>query len=545
MKRIAIIGGGLTGLSTAYYLGKARPDLLIDVYEQAPQPGGKIQTKRIDGFVVELGPDSYLGRKVEMTNLINDLGLGHTLLANATGQAYVYDKGETHPIPGGSIMGVPTEMMPFVKSTLISWPGKIRAAMDFFRSPYKLDAQGDVSIGHFFHYHLGQEMMDKLIEPLLSGIYGGDIYKISLLSTFSHFIDVEQKYGNMVKGMMAAKMSHKKAGVEKASKGPAMNEGDVPTVGKDTMTDAEFKACGGHKIVPMSVKGESLKQNGSSQVKLSVGTAYQSGMFRQLSGGLASVINQIVEKMPGNVTLHTNTLVTDLKQEADFTYEVTTVVRGADKDISGEVNANISVCDQDGEISIVDTVIITTPPATYKSYFQKDPGFDPIRDMEQSTCAIAIMAFDKATFDGDLKGSGLLITRHTDTPLTACTNLSQKWPQTTPSDKVVLRVFIGKPGDTTVDDSSEDELRALAVSEIQRIMGFTSKPLWVEINRLVNCMPQYNVGHRANVQFVRHHIEKHYPSLYVIGTPFDGIGIPDGVKQGKELVDQLVDQLVD
>ena len=74
-----------------------------------------------------------------MTDLVYDLGLGETLVSNETGQAFVYDKGSIHPIPGGSIMGIPTEMMPFVKATLISWPGKLRAGLDYFKKPYQLD----------------------------------------------------------------------------------------------------------------------------------------------------------------------------------------------------------------------------------------------------------------------------------------------------------------------------------------------------------------------------------------------------------------------
>lgn len=501
--KVTIVGGGLTGLAAAYYLGHAKPDWQIQLYEQAPRFGGKIQTQQVDNFVVELGPDSYLGRKTEMTDLITDLGLEDTLVSNETGQAYVYDRGAIHPIPGGSIMGVPTEMMPFVKATLISWMGKLRAGLDYFKKPYPLDVHGDVSIGHFFRYHLGQEMMDKLIEPLLAGIYGGDIYKISLLSTFPHFIQVEQKYGNMVKGMIAAKMSHQKAGVSKGARG-AVNEGDVPRAGKEAMTDAQFDK-----------KQSSVKSN-SGTLKAAKGTAAQSGMFRQLTGGLESVVNAIVEQMPSNVTLTTSALVRNISRaEAGYQY-----------DVNGARNSS-------------DMLIISTPPATYKDWFIGDDGFDGIRNMEQSSCAIAIMAFDKATFDGELTGSGLLITRKTDTPLTACTILNQKWPQTTPDDKIVLRVFIGKPGNDVVERYSDEELSSLALKEIQRIMGFKASPEWIKINRLIHCMPQYNVGHRAAITAVREHVETQYPNLYLIGTPFDGIGIPDGVKQAKELVQRL------
>lgn len=545
---VTIVGGGLTGLTAAYYLGHAKPDWNITLYEQAPRFGGKIQTQRVDDFVVELGPDSYLSRKTEMTDLIYDLGLGDTLVSNETGQAFVYDKGSIHPIPGGSIMGIPTEMMPFVKATLISWPGKLRAGLDYFKKPFQLDKNGDVSIGHFFKYHLGQEMMDKLIEPLLAGIYGGDIYKISLLSTFPHFIQVEQKYGNMVKGMMAAKMGHSKAGVTKAAKG-AVAEGDIPRAGKGTMTDRQFES---HEAKSTKAQADMANRKG---------TAAQSGMFRQLTGGLESVITAIVDAMPSNVHLYTGTLVSNIRYvEGMYAIDVensgndacgcqshSKSIRTASINAENRVEASDSTTDSAIEVlldkapAMADHVIIATPPATYTQWFKDDPGFDFLRSMEQSSCAIAIMAFDKATFDGDLKGSGLLITRNTDTPLTACTILNQKWPQTTPNDKIVLRVFIGKPGNDVVEHLNDKELSELAVKEIQRIMGFSKQPEWVRINRLIHCMPQYNVGHRAGITAVRAHVAKHYPNLHLIGTPFDGIGIPDGVKQAKELVQSIVD----
>ena len=533
---VTIVGGGLTGLTAAYYLGHAKPDWNITLYEQAPRFGGKIQTQRVDDFVVELGPDSYLGRKTEMTDLIYDLGLGDTLVSNETGQAFVYDKGSIHPIPGGSIMGIPTEMMPFVKATLISWPGKLRAGLDYFKKPYQLDKNGDVSIGHFFKYHLGQEMMDKLIEPLLAGIYGGDIYKISLLSTFPHFIQVEQKYGNMVKGMMAAKMGHSKAGVTKAAKG-AVAEGDVPRAGKGTMTDRQFES---HEAKSAKAQADMASRKG---------TAAQSGMFRQLTGGLESVITAIVEAMPSNVTLHTSALVSDIRY-TDGQYALDVVKQDSEdcncngqlasrENSDAETSHNTSVT-SDEVTGNADQVIICTPPATYNQWFKDDAGFDFLRSMEQSSCAIAIMAFDKSNFDGELKGSGLLITRNTDTPLTACTILNQKWPQTTPDDKIVLRVFIGKPGNDVVEHLNDEELSELAVKEIQRIMSFSTQPEWVRINRLIHCMPQYNVGHRAGIKAVREHVAEHYPNLHLIGTPFDGIGIPDGVKQAKELIQSIV-----
>ena len=489
MKRVAVIGGGLTGLAAAYYLGQAKPDWTIDIYEAHSNLGGKIQTKRMDGFVVELGPDSYLARKSEMTDLICDLGLADQLVANATGQAYVYTEGKIHPIPGGAIMGIPSKMGPFITSSLISWPGKLRAGLDIFKGPVRLDKDGDISIGHFFLHHLGQEMMDKLIEPLLSGIYGGDIYKISIQSTFPHFIQVEQKYGNMVKGMIHSAKAHKKAGVENVTKQTQGVEGDAepaPPVKQDKPRQAAPKLKG--------------------------------GLFRQLKDGLYAVVEAIEAQMPSNVTIHKSSPVEALVYNKDSdTYHVTVK----------------------GQVCVADDVIIATPSASYRTWFEGDKAMEPLYTMDQTSCAIAIMAFEKDSFDANLLGSGLLVTRKTDTPVTACTNLSQKWPQTTPEDKIVLRVFLGKPGNHAVEEHDDEGLKALAVEEIHKLLGFTAKPSWVEINRLVHCMPQYYVGHKVAIDKVRQHIHHTYPRLYTIGTPFDGIGIPDGVKQAKELVEKL------
>lgn len=456
MSRVAVIGGGLTGLATAYYLGQAKPDRQIDVFEEEHRFGGKIKTKRVDGYVVEVGPDSYLARKQAMTDLINELGLGDTLVTNATGQAFIYDRGNMFPLPGGAIVGIPTEFIPFAKSTLLSWPGKFRAMQDFFKSPYP--TEGDVSIGDFFKYHLGREMMDKLIEPLLSGIYGGDIYELSLDATFPEFHSLERKHGNMVKGMLAAR-----------------------------------------------------KQRVAANVK-------PSGQFRQLTGGLESIIDALVAQMPANVTLHKSTPVTSIEKVKDGYV------------LGGTVK------------SPYQEVIITTPPQRYKEWFAQDSHFGELMNMDLSSCAIAVMGFERETFDATLDGTGFVITRKSDTPLTACTYITAKWPQTTPQDKIVLRVFMGKPGDDTVQRLDAEQLKELALREIQRIMKFNAKPLWVELTRLDKSMPQYKVGHRDLVSRLKDYAAKAYPGLYMIGTPFDGVGMPDGVRQVHELVQHIVNE---
>lgn len=450
--KVAIIGGGLTGLSSAYYMSKAFPHWEIHVLESSNRWGGKVQTKRHDGYVVEVGPDSYLARKTAMTDLVKELGLGDTLVRNATGESYIYHQGQMKPIPGGSIIGIPTEFLPFAKSSLLSWSGKLRAGLDMFKKPYP--GNEDMSIDAFFRYHLGDELVNLLIEPLLSGIYGGDLKRLSLLGTFPEFRQLEQKHGNLVKGMMAMQSMRKQSG------------------------------------------------------------AATEGQFAQLTGGLESLVDALVEQMPKNVSLHLSTEVLS----ACYTDERYLVQTQAGTDA-------------------YERLVITTPPKSYENFFVGDTNFEELRHMEQSSCAIVIMSLPKSAFTKPLQGTGFVITRSTETPLTACTYISSKWPQTTPQDKVVLRVFLGKPTDSTVDTHSEEELCELALSEIRNILKFTGNPEWVEVVRLQKSMPQYEVGHKERVTTLMKHVAEDYPGLALIGTPFKGVGMPDGIKQAYELVE--------
>jgi oxygen-dependent protoporphyrinogen oxidase len=191
-KKVVIVGGGITGLSAAFYMQKEAREkgLPLDVIlvEASNRLGGKIQTVRRNGFIIERGPDSFLIRKKSMGILAQDLGIEGELVKNATGQAYVLVGGELHPIPGGSVMGIPTEIGPFLKTGLFSLSGKLRAAGDFVLP--RSNIKGDQSLGGFFRRRFGGEIVENLIEPLLSGVYAGDIDHMSLESTFPQFYAV-------------------------------------------------------------------------------------------------------------------------------------------------------------------------------------------------------------------------------------------------------------------------------------------------------------------------------------------------------------------
>jgi oxygen-dependent protoporphyrinogen oxidase len=207
--RIAIIGGGIAGLATAYYLqeGARRAGLSLSysLIESAPGFGGKIVTYADDGFVIEGGPDSFITQKPAALRLCRELGLENRLLGtnDARRKVYVLDGGRLRSLPDGVMLVVPTRFTPFALSPLISAPGKVRMGLDLFIPPRREDS--DESLADFIRRRLGQEALDKIAEPLMAGIHVADPERLSLQATFPRFIRLEQKYGSLIKGMLAQK----------------------------------------------------------------------------------------------------------------------------------------------------------------------------------------------------------------------------------------------------------------------------------------------------------------------------------------------------
>lgn len=209
MKKVAIIGAGITGLSAMYYLLEESNDCQVELYEASNRAGGKVNTHIKDGYTIELGPESYLARKTVMTELAEKLGLQSTLVRNQTGQAYIYAKNQLYPVPKGTMLGVPLEFKSLLDTDLVSWPGKLRATMDYFKTALPL--YKDISVGEFFRARLGNEVLENMIEPLLSGVYSTDIDQLSLMSTYPNFKKTESYYGSLMKGLNLERRNKPKA----------------------------------------------------------------------------------------------------------------------------------------------------------------------------------------------------------------------------------------------------------------------------------------------------------------------------------------------
>ncbi len=207
MTRIAIIGGGISGLAAAFALEEHRRSGTADytLYESSANLGGVLRTEHIDGCIVEAGPDSFITEKPWAANLCRTLGLGDQLIGSndADRKTYILVRGRLIPMPDGLMFMVPTKILPTGFSPLFSWSTKLRMAQELFHPPRPAGA--DESVASLVERHYGSEMVDRLADPLLSGVYGGEAASLSVRAVLPRFAEMERTHGSLGRAMLAAR----------------------------------------------------------------------------------------------------------------------------------------------------------------------------------------------------------------------------------------------------------------------------------------------------------------------------------------------------
>lgn len=464
-RKVVIIGGGLSGLSAAYYVRKfyreagIQPEIIL--IEKDKCLGGKIETLHRDGFVIEKGPDSFLARKTAMVDLARELELDHELVTtnpNAK-KTYILQRGKLHPMPAGLVLGIPTELKPFLKSGLVSFGGKMRAMMDFVLPPRR--SSEDESLGDLIERRLGTEVLENMTEPLLAGIYAGDMRKISLQATFPQFGEVERQYGSLIRGMTTGRK-------------PA-----------ETHTGTKKSA------------------------------------FLTFRQGLQSLVHALIHDLQ-DAEQRTGTGAVSIK-----------VRRGAG--ISAEASAapRYEVELDNGELLQADDIYVTVQNFAAAELLRPHVDVSALDAVNYVSVANVVMAFTKKDIVTEYDGSGFLVPRKEGRNITACTWTSTKWLHTSPDDKVLLRCYVGRSGDEQNVDLPDEALAELVRKDLKEIMGITAAPLFTEITRLRHSMPQYPVGHPGRIAGLRSELEEKLPGVYAFGAGYDGIGMPDCIKQAK------------
>ncbi len=461
--RVVIIGGGITGLSAAWYLQQS-PDMRVryTLLEQSDRWGGKIRSEQVEDaggtFIVEVGPDSFLTQKPWALQLARELGLDEQLLGtnDAARKVFVLNNGKPTPMPDGVLMIVPTKFMPFALSPLLSPLGKLRMGLDLV-IPKRQDS-ADETLADFIRRRLGSEALDKIAEPMMSGIYNAEAERQSLLATFPRFRELEDKHGSLIKGMLASRQN-------------------------------------GHAAPSDTVK------------KISA--------FTSFNAGTETLVQTLASKLTGELRL--NTGVKALERTGNI-YRLTLT---------------------DGSTLEADAVIVATPAYIAADLIrnlapQAAATLDSIRYVSTGTISLA---FKRDEVKHPLDGFGVMIPRSERRPINAITWSSTKFNHRAPAGYVLMRVFFGgsrNPGAMELDDQT---LLTVVRTELKSLLNIDVTPVFHRIYRWHRANPQYDVGHLAKLD----KLEAALPEgLYVTGSPYRGVGIPDCVNQAQQTVQRVL-----
>lgn len=208
MKRIAIIGAGVSGLAAATAIQRAQDaevEVEFTLFERSHRLGGVMVTEQIDGCLIEAGPDSFLSEKTYGADFCKTFGLGDQIIGSNDSErkTYIVVNNRLIAMPDGLMFMVPTKILPTVTTSLFTWGTKIKMGMEFFSKPPVTN--GDETVGDMVRRHYGQEVVERLADPLLSGVYGGDADSLSVQAVLPRFAEMEKKYGSLSRGMLAAR----------------------------------------------------------------------------------------------------------------------------------------------------------------------------------------------------------------------------------------------------------------------------------------------------------------------------------------------------
>ncbi len=485
MTHIAIIGGGITGLAAAYYLQKAAQEsglpLSYSLLEQSDRWGGKIATETVseysaEPFVVESGPDSFITQKPWALQLARELGMGAELLPtnDHLRKTYVLNKGKPTPLPDGVMLIVPTKIKPFALSPLISPLGKLRMGLDLFIPPKTDD--NDETLAQFIARRLGSEALDKIAEPLMSGIYNADAEVQSLMATFPRFRALEKQYGSLTKGMLAGQKAN----------GHAANGSQPP--------------------------------------------AAKLAMFMSMQGGMETFVSEIQAQLTGDLRLETAVTKIEI---GDRRLETESPISNLQSPTSYELTLN------DGSTLTADKIILAVPAFVAASLLQElaPAAAENLAAIRYVSTGTISLGYRREELNHPLDGFGIVIPRSEKRKINAITWTSTKFNQRAPHGYALLRVFFGGSRTPEMMDVDDTSLLSTVRRELREIMSVNAEPLFHRIYRWHHSNPQYDVGHLDRVDA----IEAALPAnIFVSGSPYRGIGIPDCVHQGQETAQKVI-----
>ncbi len=477
--RTAIIGGGIAGLAAAYELEKARAAgaaVAYTLFESRNRLGGSLASEIVNGAVLERGPDSFLTEKPAAAELCRELGLGAELIPSndEARKTYILVKNRLVPLPDGLMFLVPTKLIPTALTRLFSLKTKVRMGLELLHPPRP--SQQDESVAALVERHFGKEAVDRLADPLLSGIYGGDAAQLSARTVLPRLVEMETEYGSLTRGMLAA-----------------------------------------HAKMRARAK-EAAKKNGAAAGR----PAAARSIFTSLRGGMQQLVDALAARLaPGSVRLSTS-VRTIQKLEGGWTVEAGGVTEHYDAVIVaspawaaavllGGVDAALS--EELGAIPYSSSITVNLVYDEAKLGDLPD-GFGFLVPASEGRSMLACTFVHRKFLGRTPPGKAVL--------RAFLGGMKNEALLTEPDDVLVATV--------------RRELNEILGSNV---VGLGVEPEHAQVSRWRRAMAQYAVGHQERTKRIAEQVAA-LPGLRLVGNAYDGIGIPDCIRLGRLAAKELV-----
>ncbi|MCL2779364.1 MAG: protoporphyrinogen oxidase [Polyangiaceae bacterium] len=482
MKRVVIVGGGITGLATAHALeqapdqvsgqvsGQASAPMSIRLVEASARLGGNIQTITYNGFTIDAGPDSWVANKPHAARLARAVGLGNEIIGTRpeSRKVHIVWQRRLHPMPAGLVLGIPTEVAPFLKTDLLTLDAKLRAGLEPLIPRKDWSGDADETIASFVSRRLGDQICARLVGPLLGGISAGDPEELSVRACFPQLVDAEQVQGSLILHMMRSQHARRKeqAARAAASEGkPSIFQSLTRGVG-DLIVNVVHKLRTAEVLTGRSVRSIARLEPGNSEGRWAVET-------------------------------DSGTLLADDVVITAAAYAAARMLRGVDRELE----------------DVLTTIRYVSTATVFLAYRNTDVDFPP-------------------------DSVGFLVPHAEQLPILAGTFVSNKWNHRAPLGQALTRVFFGGSYAEHLLERDDDTLVQIAREQLERLLGITRAPTFTRVFRFHRASPQPAVGHLGRMARLRRRLES-LPGLHIGGNGYVGTGISDSIKQGEEIAARI------
>lgn len=498
MKRIVVIGGGITGLAAAHRIlercSEVSQPVEVRLLEAGSHVGGIIRTRDRDGFLIERGPDSFITEKPDALSLVRRLGLEPHLINtnNSHRRSFVVRKNRLLPVPDGFNLLAPARLWPFVTSSIFSWPGKARIAMDLVIPRRHARDHADESLAEFVRRRLGREALERMAQPMAGGIYTADPETLSLQATLPRFQDIERQHRSLILGLR--------------------NRGNGKTANEQ----------------PSDQTAETVPTGAASGARYGLFRSFDQGM-QLLPDQLAAAIMYLSSKLNGNRNGPSIRVDTSVESLARHTVGGTTqwVVRTARN-----------------ETFVADAICLALPAyVTSRLLRRLDAELaSELAAIPYASSATINLAYKREDIPHELNGFGFVVPFIEKRTVMACTFSSVKFSNRAPHGHVLLRAFVGGALQPELVELDDTELITRVRQDLRELLGVHVSPMFSEVSKWERSMPQYCVGHVDRVRSIMNRVE-FLPCLALAGNAFHGPGIPDCIRSGESAAVKLLDSL--